>query len=117
MTSEYGVPSHHVRSVSAKDAYSKKARKKLVESKAKLYDVKAAIKRAITTGSLRSSEKLESVQQAMDTRLAAAEARLEALQKSGEAEWEQLRDELEDAWEGLSHSINTLVARVKDESD
>ena len=117
MTTQFGSRSKHVRSVSAKAAYSKKARKKLVESKAKLYDVRAAIKRAITTGSLQSSEKLESVQQAMDTRLAAAELRLEALQKSGEAEWEQLRDELESAWEDLSQSINKLVARVKDESD
>ena len=48
---------------------------------------------------------------------AAAALRLEALQKSGEEEWEQYRDELENAWEDLSHSINTLVARVKDESD
>jgi hypothetical protein len=117
MPTLYGRPSRHVRSVSEKAAYSKKARKKLVESKAKLYDVKAAINRAIATGSLQSGAKLESVQQAMDTRLAAAESRLEALQKSGEAEWEQLRDELENAWEDLSHSINTLVARVKDESD
>ena len=117
MTTQYGRPSRHVRSVSAKAAYSKKARKKLVESKAKLYDVRAAIKRATTTGSLQCSEKLESAQQAMDTRLAAAELRLEALQKSGEAEWEQLRNELESAWEDLAQSINKLVARVKDESD
>ena len=117
MSTQYGRPSRHVRSVSAKAAYSREARKRLVESKAKLYDVRAAIKRAITTGSLKSSEKLESVQQAVDTRLTAAESRLEALQKSGEAEWERLRDELENAWEDLSHSINTLVARVKDESD
>ena len=117
MTTQFGRPSKHVRSVSAKAAYSKKARKKLVESKAKLYDVRAAIKRAIMTGSLKSNEKLESAQQAMDTRLAAAELRLEALQKSGEAEWEQLRYELESAWEDLSQSINKLVARVKDESD
>ena len=117
MTTQFGRPSQHVRSVSAKAAYSKKARTKLIESKAKLYDVRAAIKRATMTGSLQSSEKLESAQQAMDTRLAAAELRLEALQKSGEDGWERLRDELDDAWEDLSHSINTLVARVKDESD
>ena len=117
MTTQKRRPSRHVRSVSAKAAYSKRARKKLVESKAKLNDVRAAIKRAVATGSLKSGEKLESVQWAMDTRLAAAESRLEALQKSGEAEWEQLRGELENAWEDLSHSINTLVARVKDESD
>ena len=117
MSTQFGRPSKHVRSVSAKVAYSKKARKKLVESKAKLYDVRASIKRAITTGSLKSSQKLDSAQQAMDTRLAAAESRLEALQKSREDEWEHLRDELEDAWEDLSRSINTLVARVKDESD
>lgn len=117
MSTQYGRPSRHVRSISAKAAYSKKARKKLVESKAKLYDVRAAMKHAAATGSLKSSEKLETAQQAMDTRLAAAASRLEALQKSSEDEWERLRDELDDAWEDLSHSINALVARVKDESD
>lgn len=116
MTTQYGRPSKHIRSLSAKAAYSKTARKKLVESRAKLIGIKAAIKSAITAGRLKSSNELEQGQQAMETRLVAVEARLEALRKSGEDEWEQLRDELEDAWEALSHSINKLVARLKDES-
>ena len=116
MTTQHGKPPKPIRSVSAKAAYSKKARKKLVESRAKLYDVSAAIKRAVMKGSLKPSEKLQSAQQAMDTRLSAAESRLEALQKSSEEEWEQLKDELENAWEDLSYSINKLVARFKDES-
>ena len=116
MATQFGRPSKHVRSISEKAAYSKKARKKLVESKAKLYDVRAAIKHAIATGSLKSSEKLECAQRAMEARLAAAESRLEALQKSGEEGWEQLGDELDNAWEDLAQSINKLVARIKDES-
>ena len=117
MTTKYGRPAPHVRSVSAKAAYSRKARKRLVETKAKLYDVRAATNLAISTGSVKSSKKLACVRQAMDTRLAAAESQLEALQKSGEEEWEQLRDELETAWEDLSQSISKLVALIKDESD
>ena len=117
MTIEYGRPCPHVRSVSAKAAYSRNARKRLVETKAKLYDVRAATKRAISAGSIKSSKKLACLQEAMDTRLAAAESQLEALQKSGEEEWEQLRDELETAWEDVSQLISKLVARIKDESD
>lgn len=116
MKTEYGTPSPHVRSVAAKAAYSKAARKKFVESTAKIDSVKAAIKHAVATGSLRSSDELERAQRAMQVRLAAAESRLKALQKSGEAEWEDFREELEDTWEDLSHSINKLVARIRDES-
>ena len=116
MTTQFGRPSKHVRSVSAKAAYSRKARKKLVESSAKLNGVRAGIKRAIEAGSLQSSDKLERAQRAMEARLAIAEARLGALQKSSEEEWEELRDELDDAWEDLAQSINKLVARIKDES-
>ncbi len=116
MNIEYRIPSRHIRSVSAKAAYSKSARKKLVESRAKLDGVKTAIRRAIATGSLTSSDKLDQTQHATEIRLTLAETRLKTLQKSGEDEWERLRDELEDAWEDLSHSINKLVAQIKDQS-
>lgn len=117
MNIEYGIPSRHVRSVSAKAAYSRSARKKLVESRAKLDGVKTAIKRAIASGQLEPSDKLKCTQRAVEVRLAVAETRLKTLQKSSPQEWEQLKDELEDAWEDLSHSINKLVARIKDQSD
>lgn len=116
MKSQYSTASQHVRSVAAKAAYSKAARKKFAESRTKIDGVRAAIKHAVATGSLRSSDELEHAQRAIQVRLAAAESRLMALQKSSEAEWEDLREELEDAWEDLSHSINKLVARIKDES-
>ena len=116
MNARTGTPSQRFRLVTAKAAYSKGARKRLVESRAKIDGVQAAIKHAIATGSLQPSDKLEHAQQAMDTRLRAAEARLKTLQKSSENEWEELRGELEDAWEDLSHSISSLVARVRDES-
>jgi hypothetical protein len=114
--SQYGRPSKPAIRVSAKATYSKGARKKLIASKAKLDGIRAAIKRAITMGSLQPSDKLEFAQQAIEARLATAESRLETLQKSDDEGWEGLRAELEDAWEDLSHSINKLVARIKDES-
>ncbi|MBT8077039.1 MAG: hypothetical protein KJO31_00600, partial [Gammaproteobacteria bacterium] len=116
MTTPYGTTSPHVKSVSAKAAYSKAARKKLVESKAKLDGMKAAIKHAITMGNLRSSNKLEFAQEAVEARLAAAETRLELLRKSGDDAWEEHKNDLENAWEDLSHSINKLVSRIKDET-
>lgn len=117
MNTQYGSPSRQIRSVSAKAAYSKAARKKLIESRAKLDGINAAIKHSIATGNLGSSDKLECAQRAMEVRLATAEARLETLQKSSEEGWEQLRGELENAWEDLSHSITKLVARINDESN
>ncbi len=67
-------------------------------------------------GSLTSDDKLERAQQAMESRFATVELRLEALRKSGSDDWLPLRDELDDAWEGLSHSIGRLVNRMKDAS-
>ena len=110
------MPARHIRSVTAKAAYSRAARKKLVEFKSKLEGVKVAIRHEIAKGRLRSSDKLEFEQRAMEIRLATAESRLMTLQKSREDEWEQLRDDLENAWEDLSQSINKLVARIKDQS-
>lgn len=116
MITQYGRPSKHVRLVSAKAAYSKAARKRLIESRAKLDGIRAAIKHAIVTGRLESSEQLERAQRAMEARLKTAETRLEVLQKSSEEEWETLRDDLDNAWEDLSYSIKKLVARFSNDS-
>lgn len=116
MTTPYGTSSPQVKSVSAKAAYSKAARKKLLESKAKHDGMKSAIRRAITMGNLRSSNKLELAQEAIEARIAEAESRLELLRKSSDDGWEEHKKELENAWEDLSHSINTLVSRIKDET-
>lgn len=102
------------RAISAKADYSKLARKKLVDSRAKLCGINAAIDQAISTGRLKPSSRLERAQQAMELNLTAAETRLEALQKSGEGEWEELRDRVDDAWEDLSRSIKKLVALLAD---
>jgi hypothetical protein len=117
MKTQYGSPSAHVRSVSEKAAYSKKSRKQLAGFRTKIFGLRDSIKHAIATGSLKSSDKLEHAQRAIEVRLAMAETQLEALRKSGEEGWLDLRDDLEDAWEDLSHSINKVVAQIKDESD
>lgn len=116
MTPHFGGPSRHVRSVSAKAAYSRAARKRFIDSRAKLEGIKAAITHAIESGSLKPSDRLNCEWRAMEVRLTTAESRLEKLRKSGEEGWEDLRYELDDAWEDLSHSINKLVARIRDES-
>ena len=117
MNLQSGSPSRRVSPVSAKAAYSRAARKKLLESGSKLNGVNAAIKHAIATGSLDFSDKLECAQRAMLARHAIAEARFETLQKAGKDDWEELKNELEDAWEDLSQSMYKLVARIKDKSD
>ena len=114
MNIQVSGPSRHIRSVSAKAAYSRAARKKLVDYKAKLDGVRAAIQHEIATQKPGSSRKLECSRRAMETRIAAAEVRLALLQKSGEEDWEGHRLRLEDAWEDLSHSINKIIARIKD---
>ena len=116
MKAQFGGPSKHVRTVSVKAAYSRAARKKFIDSRAKLDGIKAAIKHAIDSGSLKPSERLNCEWRAMEVRLTTAESRLEKLRKSGEEGWEDLRYELDDAWEDLSHSIIKLVARIRDES-
>ena len=100
--------------ISAKTAYSKAARKKLLESRAKLDGVTAAINHAITTGRLRPSVQLDGDLHAMEVNFTAAETQLRILQKSGEEEWEEQCIELESAWENLARSIKSLVSRFAD---
>jgi hypothetical protein len=100
--------------ISAKTAYSRAARKKLSESRAKLDGVKSAINQATATGRLPPSERLSSALNAMEVNFAAAETRLRVLQKSGEDDWEERCDELESAWEHLARSIRSLVDRLAD---
>ncbi|RZV35931.1 MAG: hypothetical protein EX272_09645 [Chromatiales bacterium] len=102
--------------ISAKAACSKAARTKLVESRAKLNSVRAAIRQATSTGRLRPSEQLNRALGAMEVNFAAAETQLRVLQKSGEDDWENARVELDGAWENLARSIALLVARLSDES-
>lgn len=116
MKVESGRPSLHATAFFAKAAYSRSARKKLVASRVKLEGVRAGIKRADAAGRLQPSEKLKCAERAMETRFASAKSRLEMLQKADDEGWEELRDELENAWDDLSQSINKLVARLKDES-
>jgi len=100
--------------IAAKTAYSKAARKKLIESRAKLDSVRAAINQAIATGRLRPSERLSSALNAMEVNCATAETRLRDLQKSGEKEWQEQCVALEDAWEDLARSIKNLADRFAD---
>jgi len=102
--------------MSAKAARSKAARNKLVESKAKLNSIRAAIKQATTAGRLRPSEQLQRALDAMEINFEAAETQLRVLQKSGEDDWENECVKLDGAWENLARSIAMLVARFSDES-
>ncbi len=100
--------------ISEKAAYSKAARKKLIELRAKLDGVTFIVRQATETGRLPPSTQLDQALEAMEVNYAAAEAQLRTLQKSGEDEWEEQRTELESEWENLAHSIKRLVARFAD---
>ena len=100
--------------ISAKTAYSKAARKKLLEFRAKLDGITAAINQAISTGRLRRSVQLDGDLHAMEVNFTAAETQLRVLQKSGEVEWQERCVELENGWENLARSIKSLVARFAD---
>ena len=102
--------------MSAKAACSKAARSQLVESRAKLDNIRAAIKQATTTGRLQPSKQLNQALGAIEVNFAAAETQLRVLQKSGEDDWEERRVDLDEAWEDLARSIAILVARFSDES-
>ena len=102
------------RAISEKAAYSKAARKKLIESKTKLDGVAVAVRQAVETGRLKPSAQLDRAIEAMEVNFGAAELQLRMLQKSGEDEWDEHRAELDSAWENLARSIKNLVARFAD---
>ncbi len=106
----------YLQSVAAKAAYSRATRDKLVASRGKLDTVNAALRRAISTGRLRNTEELEKARVAMEINFREAERRLAQLQKAGFRDWQSFRDEVDDAWEDLSRSIQNLVARFDHEA-
>jgi hypothetical protein len=102
------------RTVSEKAAFSKAARKKLIESKSKLDGVAVAVRQAVETGRLKPSTQLDRAIDAMEVNFRATELQLRILQKSGEDEWDEHRAELDSAWENLARSIKNLAARFAD---
>lgn len=102
--------------VSAKAAFSRATRKKLIHSRAQLDGVNAAIRLAIANGQLCSSDSLEKLRLAMEVRLAAAERSLERLQKSGDDRWETMREEVDGSFRDLSKSIAGAIEQVAEET-
>ena len=103
-----------LRRVTEKTAYSKAARKKLLDSRAKLDGVTLIVRQAVDTGRLKSNGQLNRALEAVETNFNAAECQLRILQKSCDGEWEKQRAELESAWEDLAHSIKHLVTHFAD---
>ncbi|MEO0616701.1 MAG: hypothetical protein AAFY69_11275 [Pseudomonadota bacterium] len=102
------------RKITEKATYSKAARKKLVELRAKLDGVALIVRHAVATGRVPPSSSLDQALEAMEVNYAVAEAKLRSMQKSGENDWEEQRTQLESAWEDLARSIKQLVARFAD---
>ena len=99
---------------SAKAAYLKAANRKLADTKKKLDGVNARIRNAVLIGQIDATEQLQRAQQAVDLNLLSAEQRIEELRKSDELLWELCADDVNSAWEDLSHSVKKLVARFAD---
>ncbi len=110
------TPPSRLHRVSTKAAYARTARDKLVASRSKLDGINAALRQAITTGRLSGSGQLEQARNAMEIRFADVRERLSRLQKSGDDNWEALRDDVDNAWEDLARAIQNLVARFDDET-
>lgn len=100
----------HMPALSKKVVYSRSAQKRLSEARTKIVGVKATIRSSKIAGHLVVTKQLEDAQRAVDANLAAAEASLERLRKSGEEDWKDLSIGVDTAWENLSLSINKLVA-------
>lgn len=114
MTQQPGCSRTRPNPAAEKAAYSRAARKKLIDSRAKLEGVTAVVKQELTTGRLRPSQQLERTLEAAEVAFTAAETQLRLLQKSGADEWDGRRIELENAWEDLARSILILAARFTD---
>ena len=114
MVDEHSTRASGMSRLAAKAAYARGARKKLVESRAKLRSIRIAIRQATTSGRLRSNDRLDRAFEAMAQNLASAEVVLERLQKADVGEFERLRSELDTVWEDLSRTIKVLVDRFDD---
>lgn len=99
-----------VPALSKKAVYSRNAQRRLSEARTKIVGVKFTIRSAKIAGHLVVTRQLEDAQRAVDANLAAAEASLERLRKSGEESWKVLSIDADTAWENLSLSIKKLVA-------
>ena len=100
----------HVPALSKKAVYSRNAQKRLSEARTKIVGVKSTIRSAKIAGHVVVTKQLEDAQRAVDANLAAAEASLEQLRRSGEKEWIALSIGVDTAWENLSLSMKKLVA-------
>ena len=95
--------------MNTRDEYVRKLQEKLGEWNAEIDrlvaragDVKAEAKQEY-------AEQIESLQ----TKRAAALAKIEELQKSGESAWEDLKSGIELAWAAMDEAINSAKSRFK----
>ena len=95
--------------MNTRDEYVRKLQEKLGEWNAEIDrlvaragDVKAEAKQEY-------AEQIESLQ----TKRAAALAKIEELQKSGESAWEDLKSGIELAWAAMGEAINSAKSRFK----
>lgn len=113
---EQGDRLSRLQRVSAKAAFSRATRKRLIHSRAQLDGVNAAIRLAVASGQLCPGAGVEKMREAMELKLAAAERSLEQLQKSGDDRWETLRESVDGSCQELSNSISMAIEQVAAET-
>ncbi len=99
------------RSEIQKQIYLRSIGVKLGEKEATLEFVKRKIILATESGRIHASDQLLKAEQQADACVADLKKRLEKLKSADDASWEQLRFEVEIAWDDLSQSIKKIVAR------
>jgi hypothetical protein len=102
------------KSLSAKAACSKAAHQKLDEIRTKLAGMNTKLACAISSGAIDPNDRMESAHRAIEVSLAIVEIRLGQLRKSGDNDWENVRIEVESAWEQLFRSIQRLITTISE---
>jgi|GEM_PF-5866619 len=116
VASEHVVGKGPAPPLAAKRLYSREARRKLLKVRRRLKSVDAKLSNAVTTGLMQKSVPLANARRSVDKHLVRADARLDALRKSGIDDWFSERDAVEHAWEDLSRAVRLLLAHLSQEN-
>jgi len=92
-----------------KEAYQEKFDAQLREWSAKIDELKAKADQAKAEAKIEYYEQIE----ALRTKQAAAQTKLQELSTSGEQAWEELKPGLEHAWDDLKTSVENAMSKFK----
>ncbi len=96
--------------MSSKEAYKQKIEAELELAQAKLAEFKARAKSLTADARIRHAGRVDDLEQKVDT----TKAKLKELGEASDADWEQLKDGVEDIWGTLQSALHDTVSNFKD---